>query len=324
MSENTYVYSGTRAKTLEQGLLTHNQTELLTSSKSIEELRKTLYDTYLAPFMSMQTDESISGALDESVITAKRVLSSIAPKPEVLNVLWVKYDFYNLKTIIKGKKADLNDEVILANCFSVGMVPATQLLGYATGGTLSYVNSRFEQTWKECESITRVLEIDRIIRKQYFLAIQDITQESKEPFVRKFVNLLIDLFNVKASLRAFAIDGIESSDVYVPGGSFSKEQLSTKEDVLALLPRFGGEKRWSEAVTHLETTGKYGWIEKVADDFVTEFLKEESRSVFTLASLFSYFHANKNNAQIIGAIMVAKKTGMDEKNLRSILRRVYA
>lgn len=321
---DAYVYSGARAKTLENALLSHTQTELLTSAKGVDELRKALYDTYLAPYLSRQGNESISGALDESIIETKKFLTKVSPNPEALDVLWIKYDFYNLKAIIKGKRAGMSDNSILENCFKVAMVEPGQLLAHVVDGTLSYVHPYFEEARKECEAIDRILEIDNIILKYYFLAIQEIAAKIKDPFVTKFVRLLVDLFNIKAALRAFAIEGIEPSDVYVSGGSFTADQLASKESVLGLLQRFGGEKRWTEAITHFETSGKYSWLEKVADEYVREFLKEESRLVFTLASLFSYFHASKNNAQIIGAIMVAKKTGMDEKDLRSILRRVYA
>ena len=173
------------------------------------------------------------------------------------------------------------------------------------------------------KTLKRVLEIDQIVGKHYFAAVQEIADGSKEPFVKKFVALLIDLYNIKAGLRADAIDGIDARDVYIKGGSFTPNQFESKEKITELLSRFGGEKLWADAIAHLQETGRYNRLEKVADDYVTEWLKDESLSVFTPASLFSFFYGRKNNAQIISAILVAKRAGMEEKELRTILRRLH-
>jgi hypothetical protein len=54
-----------------------------------------------------------------------------------------------------------------------------------------------------------------------------------------------------------------------------------------------------------------------------DFLKKKSLVPFSSASLFSYFKAQKNNAQIIGTILTAKQSGIKEKELRNILRQSY-
>lgn len=324
MSGSTYMYAGTRAKTLERGLLTETQLELLTSAKSADEAQKVLYDTYLAGYLSKTGDKSVSDALDESVVEAKEVLSSIAPDPNLLNILWVKYDFHNLKTIYKGKKAELEDEAILSNCFNTGTVSPERLLKAFSDNKLHQISGYLKDAAHDAETAKRILEIDLFINRHYFKAIQAIAAESNDAFVSKFVTTLIDLFNLKAALRAEAIDGIEVRDVLAHGGSYTLTELEQKENVFKLLARFGGEKLWTEAIEHFNNTGKYNRLEKIADEYISDFIKEESLSVFTSASLFSYFQAQKNNAQIIGAILVAKEAGMEEKELRTILRRLHA
>ena len=321
---STYIYAGTRAKTLERMLLSETQMELLTSAKSAEEAEKVLYDTYLASFLGRGNETSVKSSIDQSMIDAKETLEMIAPEREILDLLWIKYDFHNLKTILKGKKINLSDDQILGQCFSTGTIAPEKILKSVNDQKLGVISTHLERARIEAEDTTHVVGIDHAMQKHYFAAIREIAENTKEEFVKKFVRLLIDLFNIKAGLRADAIEGIEARDVYVPGGSFQLNQFESKESIFALLDWFGGEALWKEAVDHFNETGKYNRLEKIADDYVTGWLKDESISIFTPAALFSFFYARKNNAQMISAILTAKRAGMPEVELRTILRRLHA
>ena len=124
MSDTDYIYAGTRAKALENQLLSENQMELLLSAKSVDEVHTVLQNTFLAPYLISKDKNkkpSATVALEECVREAKSVLNSIAPEPELLFILWLRYDYHNLKAIIKGKKAGLNTEEILQSCFNIGI-----------------------------------------------------------------------------------------------------------------------------------------------------------------------------------------------------------
>lgn len=321
---STYIYAGTRAKTLERKLLSETQFELLTSAKSVEEMHKVLYDTYLAPFLDKKNGATTTLSIDKSIVDAKNTLQLIAPKPEMLDIMWIKYDFHNLKTIIKGKRVGLTDEQIIEKCFNVGLVSSEKLLRAYSEKSLRAINPHLKEAAEKAEVSKHVFEIDLAMNTSYFTAIQNLSRNINDPFITKFVTLLIDLFNINAALRADAIEGIEQKDVYFQGGTLTRQDVESKENILKILYRFGGEKRWAHAIEVAEKNNSYSPLEKAADEYVLDFLKQESLLIFTPASLFSYFYAQKNNAQIIGAILTAKKSGMPEKELRATLRRLHS
>lgn len=322
--DTQYIYAGTRAKALERKLLNENQLELLLGAKSVDETLKVLQDTFLAPYISKHSGLDVTEALDQAVMDARATLESIAPHPEVLDILWIKYDYHNLKAIIKGKRAGLSNEEILKMCFSVGKHSPEKLMKRFEENKLATLNSHLHQARTDAEHTKEVFEVDLAMNTYYFKTIRTIAETYAESFVIEFVTLLIDLFNIKAALRAHAIDIVENKKVFVPGGTIYKRSLESKQSTLEALRRFGGEKRWNEPIAAFEKSGEYGKLEKLADEYVSEFLKDQSRPIFSPASLFSYFNAQKNNAQTIGAVVRAKKAGLTEKKLRTILRRTYA
>ncbi len=321
--DNDYIYAGTLAKVLEKKLLTENQKELLVGAKSVSEMFKVLHNTYVAPFLSKEDPGSIMDALDKSIAQAKDSLKKMSPKPEYLDILWIKYDFYNLKAIVKGKKAGLLTEDIIDLCYNSGIYTPQEILRAFERKTLSFFHTNFEKASNEAMEATEIFNIDRIMSRYYFESICDISKESKDPFVKEFVTLLIDLYNIKASLRVPLIPGLEEKHVFIEGGTFKQEDLVTKEGSLKQLrKRFGGKGHWSKILEDFNGES-YIALEKELDLYEMDFLREKSLVPFSSASLFSYFKAQKNNAQIIGTILTAKRASMKEKDLRAILRSSY-
>ncbi|MCK5026919.1 MAG: V-type ATPase subunit [Candidatus Pacebacteria bacterium] len=321
--DNNYIYAGTLAKVLEKKLLSENQKELLVGAKSVPEMFKVLHNTYIAPFLSKEDPDSIIDALDKSIVQAKDALKKMSPKPKSLEILWIKYDFYNLKTIVKGKRASLSTEDIIDLCYNCGIYTPQEMLKSFERKTLSFLHNNFEKASAEAMETAEIFNIDRIMSRYYFESICDISKNSKDPFVKEFVTLLIDLYNVKAALRVPLIPGLEEKHVFIEGGTFKQEDLDTREGSLKQLrKRFGGKGHWSKILEDFNGES-YVALEKELDQHEMNFLKEKSLIPFSSASLFSYFKAQKNNAQIIGTILTAKRASMKEKDLRTILRSSY-
>ena len=340
MSDTDYIYAGTRAKALENQLLSENQMELLLSAKSVDEVHTVLQNTFLAPHLlskdkvNCKARESALGqkkggpsakaALEESVQEAKKVLNSIAPEPKLLFILWLRYDFHNLKAIIKGRRAGQNTDEILQSCFNIGIFSPEEMLHAYEENKLQLLNSNFKEAVDKTVSVKQVFDIDLAMNKYYFKSVLAITEEFQDPFVTEYVKLLINIYNIKAALRAHKLAEVDIKDVYVPGGQFSKKDLENKKGVIDSLKKIGNEKMWSDAIKTCEQTGNVTQIEKTSSEYVFKFLQEKSADLFSPAPLFSYFMAKKNNAQTIGAIIVAKRSGIKEKDLRTILRKLYS
>lgn len=320
---NDYIYAGTRSKVLERKLLSENQKELLVGAKSVSEMFTVLHDTYVAPFLSKEDPESITDALDKSIVHAKETLQEIAPKPEVLDMLWIKYDFHNLRTIVKGKRLHMDNEKILSLCYNAGVFSPEKLLKSFEEKTLPSLHEKISEAAQKAVDVQEIYNVDRIISRYYFKTIRDHANNSKDSFIKEFVVLLIDMYNLKAALRVSLIPNLEEKHVFIGGGTFKQQELETKKDVLTRLEkRFGGNGRWKKIIEDFDGES-YVALEKELDQEEMTFLKERSLIPFSSASLFSYFKAQKNNAQIIGTILTAKRAETKEKELRTILRRSY-
>lgn len=317
-----YVYAGTRAHALTNTLLNENQLERLLGAKSVDEAHQVLQDTFLAPHLARHEKSHLSRAIDESIRDAKHLLNFISPEPELLDILWIRYDFFNIRTIVKGKRKGLGEAELLTMLYGSGTLNEGQLIKAIFEDKVDRLGARFANAVREASSAEHSYEIDFVTEAHYFEAIREIVQNVKDVFVQKYVAMMIDLFNVRSRLRSSTLpEGTKPP--FISGGSISQERLVSEDSTLEALYRYGGEAIWSEAIQSYRKLGTHALVDKVSQEYQLRFLKQASMDLFSPAPLFAYFTALKNNAQIIKAIVVAKEASIPEQELRFILRRLY-
>jgi V/A-type H+-transporting ATPase subunit C len=317
-----YVYAGTRAYALTNSLLNENQLERLLGAKSVDETHQVLQDTFLASYLARHDKSHLSHAIDESIKDAKNLLVQITPEPKLLEVLWIRYDFFNIRTLIKGKRKGLSESELLTMLYGSGTLEHNVLIKAVLEEKPDRLESRFANAVREANRVDQSYEVDFVTEAHYFEALREIVKESKDSFLKEYVSMLIDMFNVRSRLRASTLpEGVTAP--FIKDGTISKDKLVSEETALKALHRYGGANAWSEAEQTYLKTGTHALVDKVAQETQLKFLKEASMNLFSLAPLFAYFTALKNNAQIIRAIVVAKEASIPELELRYILRRLY-
>jgi len=322
--DTRYYYSASRIKSLEASLLSEVQLERLLSAKDEEEAFKVMHDTFLAPYITHPKKTQLSRVFRKCITQTKQLIESITPEPELTDFLWIRYDYYNLKTIIKGKKAGLSDDEIIENCYFAGKYNPEQLLQAVNAGDLQRIFLDFQKAYDQAMGVKEVYKIDIIMNLAYFNTISQWSLETKNIFVREYVQIVIDLYNIKTQLRIQSLkENMTFPDVFASGGTVTRAELGTKEQIFEAFTKFGGREHWKEAVEEYKKNKHYSMIEKAADDYIVIFLKEKSIDIFSPATLFAFFRARKNNIDVIKTILVAKDSGVSEAEIRFMLRRLY-
>ncbi|MGM0482299.1 MAG: V-type ATPase subunit [Patescibacteria group bacterium] len=321
-----YIYAGSRIKTLHNKLLDQNQTEILLSAKTYGEALGNLQDTFMGSYLAQYSDEKIPRILEIVVTDAKNTLTSMAPEPELLNILWLKYDFYNLSAIIKASKKSMEPEEIESLCFNSGAYSPAKLIEAYNNKTLNRYDHLFKKSAEDASSVNDISEIDRIMNMAYLKKAKEIAIESKNAFLKEYVKLIIDFFNIQANLRALSYGqkGDAPRPIFVYGGSIPRSATENKDSLLSSLPKIGASKDWEDAIKDYKETGSYSLIEKAFDDKIESYVRETSTAdIFSVASFYAYFQAVKNNVQIIRTVLVGKSSGLPEHELRKTIRNRY-
>lgn len=323
-----YFYAGARLKALEQDLLTEAQVESLISAPTIDLAHQALQDTFIGSHLPNDSKQplqllDITKALDQTIIDTKTLLQTIAPEPNLLDLFWTKYDFHNLRLIIRGQRSNLSDSEIDNLSSPIGTFTFASLQKAYQEKKLALLDYYLYQAALASANFQDTSKVGIAVNMFYFEKIKHIANLNTYPFISEFVSLLIDLFNLQTSLRLVSLRPQNSLGIFVSGGQFRKEDLETVDNILANFSKLGNANVWKEAIELYQKQGHHTLIKKTADDYISQYLKEKSRLAFTPAALFSYFSAKKNNVQTLSIIIAGKHAGLPEKDIRLTLRQLY-
>lgn len=319
-----YIYSASRIKTLSYNLLSENQLERLLGAKSQEEAFKTLQDTFLESFVYAKVQD-ISKPMEDCVYQAKTLLGSIAPDQKMISILWIEFDFFNLKIIAKGRKNGLETEEIKKHATFTGNYTFERLLKAYDDKKLGTLNKYFKEAVEESQEKQNESQLDLVFDRKYLENLVAESKSVKDKFMKEFVLKMIDLFNLKTALRLKFLESqnVPVRDLFVPGGKISKKDLEDETQLNFILNRFGNGKKWQEAFEEYKKSGNFSLIEKASEEHLLDFLKRKSLNMFSPATLFSYFYRLKNNLHIIRTIILGKEMGLSELEIRNYLKKLY-
>jgi len=327
----TNPYTVGRIRALENLTVTPNEMERILAAKDAESAFHVLSESSYSKFMNNESQVSnFQEILDRDMVETKALLDKITPEKHLLNVIWHQFDAHNLKTIIKGKLADLDQEEVEKHLSPLGALDTAKLKNYIIEEE-RHVNL---EAWKpyidSALSQEKPEQIDYIIDRAYNEIAFLIAKNSKNQFLLKFVRTNIDLSNLKLVIRAKKqekdLNEIESA--LIPNGNIALHRLKDtyKDDFSQIADQFklsDYSEILQKGIEELANEGTYTMLEKLSLDHLNSFLKRSKRMPFGPEAVLGFIWNKINNASIVRFILVGKLNNIDENVLRNKVRELY-
>lgn len=314
--DGSFVYAGTAAYSLTSKLLTEAERERIIGAENVEALVEVLRETYFGSYLAA-TDGDVDEALTRAMASAKHDLQRLSPNPHLLNVLWLRYDFYNLKTLLK-RQSDNYDDATEEDIVPLGTHTFQTLEKAVQSGNAAPLHNAlaasFHSAPKDPQGLENYMEV------KYLEAALEQAENSDKPFAVRYVRLLINLFTILSCLRAHARG---ESPTHIPASDCSAKDIQNVELLFNRLSHIGFSRHWNNAIDKYRETNNFSELDKAADDYLMKWLKRQSIVLHSPAPMFAFWHVFRENVQLIRAALTAKKVGMDEKTLREIIRTSY-
>lgn len=318
-----YIYSANRVNALATELLQPADVERLLEASSARERWNALRESYLAPHLSSEQESDITSALDASVVAARSLLETIAPDPRLLYVLWYRNDLHNLRIFLKGRVRDMDYDAMVPYLSQAGVYAPEYLYEHVTQDTLyrlrPELQNAYQAAWRLAESET-FDAVDTVFDQAYFAIALQLAEETRDPFVREFVKMEIDLHNGLLALRALAVPALDGTKLFVPGGTFGFAQCNTYEQVVQRLANYAGAAYWQSALAEYQEDQNTTTLDRLRDDLRLQFAAERVHDMFSVAALFAYALRVQQSAATVRTIMVGTETGVSKDVLRTQLR----
>lgn len=312
----------------EPQLLSNEKARRMLDAPSFEEAAKLLSDCGYPDMAQCRADE-IETLLAERRGAVFAEMAGIAPDEAIVRAFRMKYDYHNVKAIVKGEAMGSDPGHLLT---ASGRVPVGKLLA-------AYQENRYvdlpNTLGKAMEEARTVLArtanpqmADLILDQACFGEMQDAAREAECPFLEGYVRLLIDSTNLKSAVRTMRMhkDADFLQSVLLTGGTVSESRIAAAGDREALAGLFSNGKLAKAAALGAEAAagGRMTAFELACDNAVTDFLKDAKLVGFGPETLVAYLAAVEGEITAVRMILTGRLAGIAPETIRERLRDLYA
>ncbi len=330
MDRMDYGQSVVTIRVLEKRLLTKNRLERMIESETCEEVLKLLSETeYSQNMTDIQNSRDYEKILKRETERVFSLVRNMSKNKEVVDILSLKYDYHNLKVLIKSKVFEKDDTNLLMNA---GTIDITKFKTKSETQSLDLPEEILEAIAeiKKEENLTPQ-KIDIIVEKYYFKNLVNLSKKIDVKVITDYVKGLIDFQNIITLFRVQKQkrDAKFLDSVIFDGGTISKDKIvaSLNDSSETILNKFKKEKLGPYLVKGVEVfneTKRLSEFEKISDNYLMELNKESKYIVFGPEPLFTYLVAKEREINAIRLIMVSKINNISSEKIRERLRDTYA
>jgi V/A-type H+-transporting ATPase subunit C len=329
----SYPYASARIFALENKLIGRDRVDRMVEASSAEEALKVLAETeYGASISELDGPHDYERLLSHEVQRIYDFFETISPNPDITRLFFLKYDFHNLKVLLKSRYLGRNNEEPLIG--AGGTIPLDTLKEAIEErkyqGLPSYMAKAVEEIEEAMDTRMDPRRIGTILDKAMYQHIFDVCEEKKCSFALDYFRMQADLINIRSFLRVRKLDEtfeflkgllLPSHDM---GEDFFLDVM--EEPIEDFVLRLRDSKYGQVVVKGVEeyiNTGSLSTYERLMDDFLLGFVRAARWNPGGIEPIIGYLLAKENEIRIIRIIMVGKINNMPTDTIRERLRDVY-
>ncbi|MBN1192146.1 MAG: V-type ATPase subunit [Coriobacteriia bacterium] len=315
-----YGYAVGRVRVLSGRLLSGVTFERLLDAPDLCEQKRILAETHVGRYLEhAETAAEVERALDASLADLYDEFLERAELPAaVVKYFQAPHDFANLRLTVKSRVLGVPVDEPLS---PLGSIPPEDFAGEGTALPASM--RELLTTWDEAAETPDLDEVETLVDREMFSALDAAARASKVRFLRELTKLRIDLANARLLVRS-RTKGLPPAEItarFVPGGSQSLKAL-----VLAA-PRMSASDL-SEAIAATRALGTMSEadltdIERFdasADSLIAQRMLSARRSPGGAEPVLAYVLGREAEAMLLRTVMVGRLAGLDREHVRASLR----
>lgn len=311
-------------------MLTGERMERMLAAPSYEECAKILAECGYEDLSSAD-----AAGVDEALSRRRREvfdeLSRCLPDTRLVDVFRLKYDYHNIKVLVKAAGAGVEGERLLSDC---GRVPPEKLKEAFDEEEYRVLPRAMEDALRASRGVlartgnpqTADFETDRA----YFRELHATADATGSDFLRGYAAVLTDSANLRATVRTARMGKNEDFLVsaLVPGGNVSPDRyvqaLSAGGEALAALFSASPLKKAAELGAEAMRGGAMTAFELACDNAVTAYLAKAKLVPFGAEPAAEYLALTENEITAARMILTGRLAGISPELIRERLRDINA
>ena len=328
MDDLDYLFSTAKIRAMEGSLLTKQRLNELIGAKKLEDAQHILDELGWE-----DPDFSSYDAMDKTIGNERhrifKELGSFAPDKRLINVFQLKYDYHNLKAILKAKAQDKEFSGILSTSGRITPQQMTAMLNEENYSAMSPAMRKATEEASEVLSRTGdPLFADIALDRACYDEMIQMAKASESEFLRKYIALKIDSINLLAAVRikkrGLPYEYLRQS--FINGGSVDITKLLTELSPDTLESAFAASELLPAAQVGgqvLRDEVRLAALDTACDDCLMNFLKTAKYIGLGEQPLVGYAAAKEAELMAVRIVFSGKLAGIEPEAIKERLRESY-
>lgn len=329
IKDTDYLAISARIRAMENGLLTRERMEQILDARTDDEAVKILQECGY-PEMDPTRPEAMDAALSAAREATLADLADSAPDARYIDIFKLKYDYHNVKAILKADAMGADAGHMLMD---MGRVSAADLREAVRTGDLEGLPGRLAAAVAEAKEVldtTRDPQLSDIVLDRWcYRDMDDVAEDTGSAFLHGYVKAQIDAANLRSLIRTIRMG--KNADflrgVLFEGGDVDPAAiLKISAGGGSGLAEVYGPTRFqaaAEAGAEALHGGPLTEFEKLCDDAVGDYLSGAQFVPFGEAPLLGYLAARETEYTNLRILLLGRSTGLSADVIRSRLRAGY-
>ena len=316
IKDTDYLVISARVKALETGLLTAERMEQILDAKSGEDAGKLLQE-WGYPQLDPRRPEAMDAALSAVREATLADLAEGTPDARYIDLFKVKYDYHNVKALLKAEAVGTAPDRMLMD---MGRVSTAELAEAVRSRELDGLPETLAAAVVEAREVldtTRDPQLSDIVLDRWcYRDMAALAEETGSAFLRGYVAVQVDAVNLRTAVRTLRMG--KGADfllgALLEGGDLAPDAVAkAASSGAAGLRELYGATRFrdaAEAGAEALKGGPLTAFEKLCDDAVGDYLAGAQSVPFGEAPLVSYLAARETEYTNLRILLMGRAAGM--------------
>jgi V/A-type H+-transporting ATPase subunit C len=330
--DSRYTFAVGLVRVLEAKLLSQQAVNRLLDARDMHALKRELGETEYHHLLSVSPDlHDFEAELHQGLKRVYELMSAVAPEPELINLLRLRYDFHNLKTGYKakyfGESADtaLSDLGLVDKDRLMQMVMEDDFRRFPLG--LSELVARIAAG---LGSASRGAAVDIAFDKALYSFLYQQAKRFNSLFLQGLFQQYIDLTNLKSWLRVKKRKGDKRllNEALLDYGFIERRRWldlydAALSDLPAKLAYTPYAKLINEGFSRYQQRDVLAQLPRLMDNHLLEYMNLARLVCMGHEPLIAYIWAKENEVKVLRTILVGKLNELPSEVIKERLPVVY-
>ena len=328
VKDTEYLFASGHVKCIEKKLLSRDKLERMCDAKSPEDAFK-LLNEYGWPEIAKPTMAALEEVLTNRRGEAFELIRNMVQDKQLADVFLVKYDYHNLKTLLKSEATGENPDGLLIDS---GLFPCRRLKTMLQEEKYPGMSKNMVKSIAEARDVLARTQdpqlLDLALDKAMYAEMLEMADSLKFEFLKGYMTLTIDSVNLRTYVRSRRMGkGAETLRyALVPGGKVPVSRLledvsaDILESVYSSSPLALAAQTGAKALRGEESLYN---VDLACDNALLRYMKKAKYVAFGAEPVVGYLAAVETELTDVRTVIAGRIAGLSAETITERLRETY-